>query len=90
MRYRRKSLIVKAAQWFKNGDHGDVQRYVVDGYVLCEKCAHSLHGEHGWLRFGGVPTGGFIVCPGDWIVTAYNGEQFPVKPDKFSELYEAV
>ena len=34
--------------------------------------------------------GDMIASKGDWIVTGFDGEQYPVKPDIFKKTYELV
>ena len=104
-KYRKKPVVIEATQWFKNGDHpedrwspevqGRVVRYYrtpeLDGQTSCTKCGAIMH-IHGWvdtLESGGL-AGGYIVCPGDWIITGVKGERYPCKPDIFEETYEAV
>lgn len=97
--YRKKPVIVFAAQWFKNGDHpedgpsdfeGRVVRYhrhpQVDGASECNHCGQTMH-VHGWID---TPEGGHIVCPSDWIITGVRGEKYPCKPDIFDATYDLV
>ncbi len=37
-----------------------------------------------------IPTleGDMRACPGDWIITGVNGEQYPCQPDIFAKTYE--
>mgnify|MGYP003109096603 CR=1 FL=1 len=119
-RYRKKPVVIDAAQWFKNGDHpldysrvhdgfedgelrqflpeerrskdweGDIVRYFrhpsVDGDSTCKHCSKIMH-VHGWIE---TLEGGHIVCPGDWIITGVQGENYPCKPDIFDATYELV
>jgi hypothetical protein len=50
----------------------------------CDHCALAMH-DHGWID---TREGGHIVCPGDWIITGVQGEQYPCKPDIFAATYE--
>ena len=52
----------------------------------CEKCGQIMH-VHGWID---TLEGGYIVCPGDWIITGVNGENYPCKPDIFEATYEVA
>ncbi len=90
-KYRAKSNVVEAGQWheFKEDENGyylGVTRYddlSEDG--LCRNCIDTS--GHGWLR---TLDGGYVVCPRDWIVRDVDGERFPLKPDVFERIYEAV
>lgn len=98
-KFRKKPVVVEAAQWFKNGDHpydgkpgreGSVVRYFrhpdVAGTEECHLCARTMH-DHGWIE---TLEGGHNVCPGDWIITGIQGERYPCKPDIFEATYEEV
>lgn len=53
-----------------------------------EKCKCGLaYFDHGWID---TLEGGFIVCPGDWIVTGVEGEMYPCKDRIFVLTYEPV
>lgn len=84
-RRRKTPLIIKAVQWFKNGDHpkdmcngkfaeGKVIRYYrhpdVPGDRLCDECGETFY-KHGWVDMG---DDGHRVCPGDWIIMSVVGE----------------
>lgn len=49
-------------------------------------CGRKFH-DHGWID---TLEGGYVVCPGDWIITGVKGERYPCKPDIFAATYEAV
>ncbi len=109
-KYRKKP--VEATQWFKNEDHlgdrdykgnvpyreeeGAVVRYYrkpsIDGEVDCHSCQQPMH-NHGWID---TAQGGYVVCPGDWIITDDRvkkdapGRFYPCKPDIFEATYEIV
>lgn len=72
------------------GWEGSVVRYYRnpndDSDRTCDHCRHIMH-EHGWID---TLEGGHRVCPGDWIITGVNGEQYPCKPDIFEKTYEPV
>lgn len=105
-KFRKKPVIIEAHQWFFNGDHpkdfcnredsdghsaveGMLVKYyrqVDDEQRLCGKCGCEM-GDHGWIE---TFEGGFIVCPGDWIITGVKGEHYPCKPDVFEATYEPV
>ena len=72
MKFRKKPVVIEAAQWLKDGDHPDVR---------------VLPMGHGWVE---TLEGGYIVTPGDWIITGVKGEHYPCKPDIFEMTYEPV
>ena len=78
-KYQRRPEIVSAVQWFKMGDHEDVDATVT---MACAKCMGI--GEHG--VFGDIDT---VVHPGDWIVTSSTGTHV-MSDSEFKEKYEAV
>ena len=112
--FRRKSLLVEATQWFKNGDHpnddvyrlfedtgmvpflpreGAVVRYYrhpeVGGTSICPECGYTMH-DHGWID---VYRDGYIVCPGDWIITEIDnssGGYYSCKANVFEKIYDKV
>jgi hypothetical protein len=69
---------------------GTVVRYYssqsIDGKVDCHICQRPMQ-DHGWID---TLEGGFIVCPGDFIITGVQGERYPSKPDIFEATYELV
>ena len=73
-----------------NGWEGDIVRYYrvpnVDGITACKHCGKIMH-EHGWID---TLEGGYIVCPGDYVITGVAGEYYPCKPDIFAATYEVV
>jgi hypothetical protein len=70
-RYRKKSVVVEAVQWFKHGDHAA---------VLAGPAADAS----GYVE---TPEGRLRVEPGDWIITGIAGENYPCKPGIFQRLY---
>lgn len=56
----------------------------VSGERPCHHCVMIMN-MHGWID---TKEGGHIVCPGDWIITGVQGENYPCKPDIFSATYE--
>lgn len=114
-KYRKKSGVVEATLWRKNGDHpkdecgtfdngegpfqgeGHVVRYYrvpeCDGQEKCKYCGDIMH-NHGWidtLEFEHATVGlGYIVCPGDWVITGTQGDYYPCKPYIFEATYEIV
>lgn len=51
--------------------------------VNCKQCG-TIMSDHGWVF---TLEGGFIVCPGDYIITGIQGENYPCKPDIFLDTY---
>jgi len=105
MRFRKKSIVIEAVQWFRNGDHpedgprsqeGKVVRYYrdpgCDGNELCEQCGNRMY-AHGWIDT--LVDGrfrrvmGHVVCPGDWVFKE-DGKFYPMKPDMFEVMFEQV
>lgn len=83
-------------QWFETEESG---KFLGEGKVVryyrhpsdpgerpCEKCGEIMH-LHGWID---TLEGGHVACPGDWIITGVQGEQYPCKPDIFAATYEDV
>ena len=67
---------------------GKVVRYfrhpMLSGTNTCEYCRDIMR-NHGWID---TLEGGYIVCPGDWIITGVKGEHYPCKPEIFEMTYE--
>lgn len=62
----------------------------VSGETTCGHCGLAMH-AHGWIdTLEGGYIVGYIVCPGDWIITGVKGERYPCKPDIFAATYEPV
>jgi len=74
----------------EKGWEGDIVRYYrtpsMDGQIPCKHCGVIMH-EHGWID---TLEGGHIVCPGDWVITGVQGENYPCKPDIFEKTYEVA
>lgn len=89
-RYRKKPVIIHAAQWLRPGDLEEiVEPYRCprrDGDQPCKHCGR-LKEDHGWIR---TLEGGHIVCPGDYIIRGVEGEHYPCKPQIFEATYETV
>lgn len=79
---RKKSEVLMAIQWRKNGDLPDNVKPCVSQIKPPCSCGNSSV-MHGVIK---IPEGVFRVCPGDWIVTQEVGGQFPCKPDVFEDL----
>lgn len=99
----KKPIPIEAHRWHKNGDHpdddsspgpgdllteGKVVRYFRDptlsGRELCKHCTVAMS-DHGWID---TLEGGYIVCPGDFVITGVKGERYPCKPDIFVDTYD--
>jgi hypothetical protein len=102
MKFRKKPVVIEAHRWWQNGDHpldeyqkgtvneGKLVRRFrhpdVEGTSICAQCGYLWH-DHGWID---TLEGGHKVCPGDWIITGVQGENYPCKSDIFAETYDEV
>lgn len=90
-KYVNGSLKVEAQRWFKDGDHdkvvmvSDLNKPYIER--TCNYCDEII-AIHGWIDTS--DGSGFIVCPGDYIVSYQNGDLVPVKPDLFELTYELM
>lgn len=80
--FRKKPIVIEAAQWRKLGDHPQVEMYPHGGGT-CKECGQWLR-EHGQVK---TLEGWHIVCPGDWIIRGVAGEFYPCKPAIFASTY---
>jgi len=93
-KYRKKPVVIEAVQWFKDGDHPEVQALSFAEAQALAPGNTSYPGNNGelWDRraMGAVGTleGRHIVTPGDWIIRGVKGELYPCKPDIFAATYE--
>jgi hypothetical protein len=87
-RYRKKPVVIQAAQWFKIGDHAAVERpWSNKADYRCPNCGKGW-GCHGVIKtLEDSQDGGHFVCPGDWIITGVQGENYACKPDIFDKTY---
>lgn len=93
-KYRKKPVVIEAAQWFKPGDH-DAVVHPVPAHVPMEMSGRTVTVSGGMIELcalGAIKTleGWHLVTPGDWIITGVQGEHYPCKPDIFAATYEAV
>ena len=91
-KYVKRPIPIEAAQWFKPGDHPNVKpRSNVPEHFnnKCGKCGFYTE-DHGDIKTLEGKGGAQEVCPGDWIITGIQGENYPCKPDIFALTYEAV
>lgn len=72
---RREGAVVR---YFRHPDYPGEQTH-----DICEQTWIN----HGWID---NPKEGYIVCPGDMVITGAQGSRWPLKPDVFAELYESV
>ena len=56
------------------------------GDRLCEHCGLKMH-VHGWIDWPTKSPGGYLVCPGDWVLYL-DGRHLPMKPTEFAACYE--
>ena len=85
-RFRKKPVVIEVTQWFKAGDHPNVDRMYGAGTTVDTLCGHPSN-AHGFIK---TLEGTMTVCPGDWIITGVQGEHYPCKPDIFEQTYELV
>jgi len=78
VKFRKKSIIVEAEQWFPE--------HPVEGVTFpAGEHIEKLYGaDRGLIQ---TPEGPHVVSPGDWIV---EGEKRPMKPDVFAATHEFV
>lgn len=93
MKFRKKPIVIEAAQWFPKPECADlgvveVPRHVIDrmGFTT-DDGFEKYKQEHGWIE---TLEGGHIVSPGDFIITGVQGERYPCKPDIFEATYEPI
>lgn len=88
MKYKTTSY-VEATQWFKVGDHPEIDIYkpysVVQCSPTCSDCGHSMLHNHGilWEGFNGYQ----IVCPGNYIVEDEHGDIICMSEVDFNQKY---
>lgn len=58
----------------------------IPGNRVCQDCGNvmKIHGE----IIEGISDETEIVCPGDYIITAPNGQYYKIPPNIFEQLYE--
>jgi hypothetical protein len=88
-KFRKKPIILDAAQWHEYGDHPRVRLLGINDNKRARPCPDC---GRGLMIHGVIYTleGDAIVCPGDFIVTGTEGEAYPVKERIFGDIYEAV
>jgi len=89
--YRKKPVVIQAAQWFPGRNDDLVISIGMINQGDKETVVHTGQGRvtvpagHGL-----IPTleGAHIVTPGDWIIKGVAGEYYPCKPEIFEKTYE--
>jgi len=86
-KYRKKPVVIEAEQWdtYSHVEGVRITHNLPDN-SRCGYCLDKLP-NHGWIT---TLEGGYIVCPGDWIITGVKGEKYPCKPDIFDATYDRV
>lgn len=93
VKYRLKSLLTEATQWFQPGDHSQVQDIPEPsleepeeelGNPYCSICG-NLMTRHGFLD--GV-NGEEIICPSDYIAEDRQGLPYRLSRGEFESQYE--
>lgn len=79
MKFRKKSIVIEAEQWFPGKEVEGVLTKLknLDIVIEINPYIDTLEGR---MR----------VSPGDWIITGVNGEKYPCKPDIFDKTYEIL
>jgi hypothetical protein len=93
-KYRKKPVIVEAAQWWRPGDHPVVVHPVPADVPIYEhgRDVAPTPAERAALPVGAIQTleGWMLVRPGDYIVRGVAGEHYACKPDIFLKTYELL
>ena len=82
MKFRKRSYLVEAFQWFK---HGDVPE--VTTVPFSAKITDNRRAKLGWLE---TPQGGHLIFPGDWVIIDGKGQLTSCNSDTFTRLYESA
>jgi hypothetical protein len=101
MKFRERSAVVEAEQWFAVDDpnNGPLAKLVEQysafdadgrcsaiGNRCCVVCGKPLR-DHGEIY---ILDDWWTVCSGDWIIKYANGDLYPCGPDVFEASYEPV
>ena len=87
-KYRKKPVEVEAVQWFKVGDHAEVEMAMSPALSCrCGFC-NRLTMDHGAVRCSANERN--KICPGDWIVTNGEGEITILNSNDFKDAFEPV
>lgn len=94
MKFRKRSVIIEAQQWFPPGDPRHQPSMLArpskmlqmgDLYPLS-----TVPGMGDDVFFISTPDGPVRVWPGDWIITEANGDKRRCKPEMFEAMYEPL
>ena len=89
--YRKKPVVIEAAQWFKNGDHAEVRPIAPsDDLFFTGMGGATLIDRDKYGVIGTLESPNHLVSPGDWIITGVAGEHYACKPQIFAATYEAA
>jgi len=84
-KYRKKSAVVVATQWLKDGDHPKVKP-AKKPETICPLCGRFGHTAlHGQMNVG---TDQRIVCPGSWLIEIPDMAPGIMSNHKFQDTYE--
>lgn len=83
MKFRKKSEVIEAYQWWK---FGELASYVIAPPMSADMKAGQRK-KLGWIE---TPEGGHAVFPGDWILIDKRGRLTTCNPVTFERLYERV
>lgn len=86
-KYRRKSAIVEATQWFNHGDHPAVHPVRSD---LPMPAGATTIVDDEIVGFVSTVSGEQMIRPGDWVMPEPNGVSgfYPCSAAAFAQLYE--
>lgn len=87
MKYRKKPVVIEAAQFNNDASSYGVLHWVNEGQHIADRPFAT------WINDAMIiPTleGEHRADPGDWIIKGVKGEFYPCKPDIFEQTYEAV
>jgi hypothetical protein len=80
-RYRKRPVVIEAAQWAPDERNPLALAHWCGGLLLLSPSPriiiHTLEGDH-------------EARPGDWVIRGVAGEFYPCKPEIFRDTYEAV
>jgi len=65
----------KIVRYYRNPDDS--------GKRVCDECNTHMH-NHGWID----RSTGYVVCPGDWVITGPREDIYTCKPHMFAKIYE--
>lgn len=86
MKFRKKTAVIDATQFFI--DQPVTHEHVNFGWpkTYGDTASSRFDGRY-WI---GTVEGQQFVNDGDWIVTGSKGDRYPIRPDTFDTMYEAV